>query len=56
MDDQTALEVEAAVMDAYPGLSNIAGGSGTSEFGAMHAREIIERYSAEPADFRHKAI
>lgn len=56
MDDQTALDVEAAVMDAYPGLSNIAGGSGTSEFGAMHAREIVERYSAEPADFRHKAI
>lgn len=56
MDDQTALEVEAAVMDAYPGLSNIAGGSGTSEFGAMHAREIVERYSAEPADFRHRAI
>jgi hypothetical protein len=56
MDEQTALEVEAAVMDAYPGLSNISGGSGTSEFGAMHAREIIERYSAEPADFGHKAV
>jgi uncharacterized protein len=56
MDDQTALEVEAAVMDCYPGLSNISGGSGTTEYGAMHAREIIDRYSAEPADFRHKAI
>ena len=56
MDDETALEVEAAVMDAYPGLSNIAGGSGSSEYGAMHAREIIDRYSAEPAHFRHKAI
>lgn len=56
MDDQTALEVEAAVMDAYPGLSNISGGTGTSEYGAMHAREIIERYSVDPADFRHRAI
>jgi hypothetical protein len=56
MDDATAFEVEAALMDAYPGLSNIAGGTGSSEYGAMHAREIIRRYSAPPADFRHKAI
>lgn len=56
MDGPTALEVEAAVMDAYPGLSNVAGGTGTSDFGAMHAQEIIERYSAEPAEFRHRAI
>lgn len=55
MDEKTALEVEAALIDAYPGLTNVASGSG-SDFGAMHAREIIARYSAEPADFRHKAI
>ena len=56
MDDATAFEVEAALMDAYPGLSNIAGGTGTNDYGAMHAREIIRRYSAPPAVFRHKAI
>jgi hypothetical protein len=56
MDGATALEVEAALMDAYPGLSNIAGGTASSDYGAMHAREIIRRYSAPPADFRHKAI
>jgi hypothetical protein len=56
MDDETALQVEAAVMDAYPGLTNIASGSGTSDYGAMHAQEIIERYSAEPAEFVHRAI
>lgn len=55
MDDRTALEVEAALIDAYPGLTNIAGGFG-SDFGAMHAREIIQRYAAEPAVFRHKAL
>lgn len=49
MDDKTALEVEAALMDAYPGLTNIAGGAGASDFGAMHAKEIIQRYAAEPA-------
>jgi len=55
MDDKTAFEVEAALIDAYPGLTNIAGGTG-GDYGAMHAEEIIRRYSAEPAVFRHKAL
>jgi hypothetical protein len=55
MDEETALEVEAALIDAYPGLTNIAGGFG-SDFGAMHAKEIIQRYAAEPAVFHHKAM
>jgi hypothetical protein len=55
MDEKTALEVEAALIDAYPGLTNIAGGFG-SDYGAMHAKEIIQRYAAEPAVFRHKAM
>jgi len=56
MDEKTAFEVEAALIDAYPGLTNIAGGTGGSEFGAMHAKEIIRRYCAEPAVLRHKAM
>src|ERR1017187_7664800 len=40
MDTATAFEVEAALMDAYPGLSNISGGTGSNDYGAMHAREI----------------
>ncbi len=56
MDEKTAFEVEAALMDAYPGLSNVAGGAGSSDYGAMHAQAIIRRYSAEPAVFRHKAL
>jgi uncharacterized protein len=56
MDDRTAFEVEAAVMDAYPGLTNMASGLGNADFGAMHAMEIIRRYTAEPADFQHKAM
>ena len=50
------LDVEAALIDAYPGLTNVAGGVGNSDFGAMHAKEIIARYSAEPAVFKHKAL
>jgi hypothetical protein len=56
MDDKTATEVEASLIDAYPGLTNIAAGARTSDYGAMHAEEIIRRYSAEPAVFRHKAM
>jgi hypothetical protein len=56
MDDDTAFEVEAALLDAYPGLTNIAGGAGSSDYGVMHAKEIIARYSAEPAVFQHKAL
>jgi hypothetical protein len=56
MDERTAFEVEAALIDAYPGLTNIAGGTRGSDYGAMHAKEIIRRYRAEPAVFRHKAL
>lgn len=56
MDDKTAFEVEAALTDAYPGLTNMAGGAGSNDYGAMHAKEIIQRYAAEPAIFRHKAL
>jgi hypothetical protein len=56
MDDKTALEVESALIDAYPGLTNIVGGAGGNDFGAMHALEIISRYCAEPAVFQHKAL
>lgn len=56
MDDRTATEVEAALIDAYPGLTNIAGGEGSNDYGAMHAKEIIRRYTAEPAEFQHKAL
>ncbi len=56
MDDKTAFEVEAALIDAYPGLTNIVGRPGSNDYGARHAREIIRQYSAEPAKFRHKAL
>lgn len=56
MDDKTALEVEAALIDAYPGLTNITLGVGGADYGVMHADEIIRRYEAEEAVFRHNAL
>lgn len=56
LDDSTAFQVEGALLDAYPGLSNIAGGHGNSEVGAMHALEVIRKYEAPLADFQHRAL
>jgi len=56
MDEKTAFEVEAALIDAYPGLANIAGGHGSSEFGSMHHKEVVERYVAKEMEFHHKII
>jgi len=47
MDNDTALEVEAALIDAFPGLSNEAGGRGNRERGAMNALQIQNIYKAE---------
>ena len=56
MDNKTAFEVESALIDAYPGLTNAVGGTGSNDYGAMHAKEIIDRYCAQPAAFSHKAL
>ena len=55
MDEDTAKEVEAALIDAYPGLTNIQGGYDGSR-SAMHAEEVIREYEAPEADFRHNVI
>ena len=55
MDEATSFEVEAALHDAYPGLTNLIAPPG-SDRGAMHAREVITRYIADEAVFGHKAL
>jgi hypothetical protein len=49
MDAATAFQVESALIDAYPGLTNNDPGIGSAAFGAMHAVEIVRRYTAAPA-------
>jgi hypothetical protein len=56
MDAATAFQVESALIDAYPGLTNNDPGIGSAAFGAMHAVEIVRRYTAAPAVFRHRAL
>lgn len=55
MDEDTALHVEAALIDAYPGITNIIGGYG-SDFSPMNSKQIIERYKTEVANVEHKVL
>ena len=48
-----ALEVEAAVIDAYPGLTNKAKGHGSKDHGVRHVEEIIDEYAAEEFQVKH---
>ncbi len=56
MDPKTALEVEAALIDAYPGLTNVAGGHHNLDRGVMHAETIIEKFEAPIAVIDDPAI
>lgn len=56
MEPSVAKEVEAALIDAYPGLTNMMGGEGSGDRGAMHADEIVREYLSQPAVFEHRAL
>jgi hypothetical protein len=43
--NEVVSHVEAALIDAYPGLTNEQGGEGSSSYGPMHADEIIRLYA-----------
>lgn len=44
-------EVEAAVIDAFPGLSNVQGGHGSGSRGPMSTQEINEKYALPEIDW-----
>ena len=50
LDEKTALEVEAALIDAYPGLSNEQGGKHSRDRGTMNALQIQKIYTVETID------
>ena len=43
--DGSVFQVEAALIDAYTGLTNIQGGMGSDSFGPANTLEIIDRYA-----------
>jgi hypothetical protein len=56
MHENTAIEVEAALIDAYREAMILVGGRAADDRGLMHSRQIIERYEAKEAKFEHIAI
>ena len=55
LDEETAFEVEAALIDAYPEASNTVS-CHFSERGIMHAKQVIDLYQTKEIDFQHKVL
>ena len=47
MDEDAAAEVEAALIDATPGLTNVVLGRGSNERGPAHVKELQDRYGLQ---------
>ena len=45
---QVAFLIEAALIDAYPGLTNKVSGHGTGYYGCRHVQEIVSELAAQP--------
>ena len=43
--------MEAALIDAYPGLTNIVGGEGSNDYGPANASELAARYMTGEMEF-----
>jgi hypothetical protein len=56
MSEESSLEVEAALIDAYQGMTNLVSGYGSNDFGPMHAKEVMDKYAAEEAQIEHKVL
>ncbi|WP_205928512.1 LEM-3-like GIY-YIG domain-containing protein [Rhizobium leguminosarum] len=56
--DAAVFEVEAALIDAYPGLTNIQGGHASSDRGPMNHVELLDKYSLPtfPQNPEHKLV
>ena len=51
LTEAEALVVEAALIDAYPGLANIQNGKDSGDYGCRNIAEIIRLYSAKEVEF-----
>ena len=45
---EVAYQIEAALIDAYPGLLNKVGGHGSGDYGCRHIDQIVAEYSVAP--------
>ena len=55
-NEDVAFQIEAALIDAYPGLTNEVSGHGSDDYGCRHVEQIIAEYAAEPFEAREPLI
>lgn len=56
-DEETAYEIEAALLDAYPEVVNENAGVGSYDYGQISAQELIKKYEAlELSKFEHSVL
>jgi hypothetical protein len=56
LNEREALEVEAALIDAFPGLTNIQNGHGSADRGCMSVEQILRDAKAKEADFGNRKL
>lgn len=47
-NEDSAYQIEVALIDAYPGLTNEVSGHGSDDYGCRHVEQIVAEYAAEP--------
>ena len=55
-NQQFALQMEAALIDAYPGLTNQISGHGAGDYGCRHVEQIISEYTVRPFEPKEPLI
>jgi hypothetical protein len=54
--EDIAFQIEAALIDAYPGLTNQIGGRQSGDYGCRHVEQIVAEYAAEPFEARERLL
>ena len=54
--EDLAFQMEAVLIDAYPGLTNKVTGHGAGDYGCRHVEQIIAEYAAEPFEAKEPLI
>ncbi len=55
-NEDIAFQIEAALIDAYPGLTNKVSGHDSGDYGCRHVKQIVAEYKAEPFIAREPMI
>ena len=53
---RAAYEIEAALIDAYPGMTNKVRGHGSRDYGSRHVEEIIDEYAGKEFEVKESLL